>query len=288
MRNQRHYLLSVPIPSSISGSPLRSNDKGDHLSPFVHNDPCSPSASSFPVGPRRLFHFSTEASFCMRPSSSCTITIALAPTSSDTFPTPSVVDDSFYLFLLSNDSLSLTSKPFYKTSSALASSSLAGSTVVGFLTPLLRHLPRTPPLPLVPTVSHLTLPPLLRAPLTAAPTAITPYSNNSSRSRSHSPRRPRSVSSPLATISPHGRNPPPQQRRCPLPQHTMPCRYCHPISPFAASTSCCWQRRIGYQPSLFAATTSVDLAATVALVSLPRQRSTTPFSITISISPSQL
>ncbi|RWW02422.1 hypothetical protein GW17_00034488 [Ensete ventricosum] len=156
MRNQRHYLLSVPIPSSISGSPLRSNDKGDHLSPFVHNDPCSPSASSFPVGPRRLFHFSTEASFCMRPSSSCTITIALAPTSSDTFPTPSVVDDSFYLFLLSNDSLSLTSKPFYKTSSALASSSLVRSTIVGFLTPLSRHLPHAPPLSLVPTVASST------------------------------------------------------------------------------------------------------------------------------------
>ncbi|RRT66202.1 hypothetical protein B296_00027396 [Ensete ventricosum] len=173
----------------------------------------------------------------MRPSSSCTITVALAPTSSDTFPTPSVVDDDFYLFFLSNDSLSLTSKPFYKTS---------------------RH------------------------------TAITPYSNNSSRSRSGSPRRPQSVPSPLATISPHGRSPSPQQRRCPLPQHTMPCRCCHPISPFAASTSCCWQRRVGYPPSLIVATTSVDLAMTAALVSLPRQRSTTPFSIAISISPPQL
>ncbi|RWV83743.1 hypothetical protein GW17_00054612 [Ensete ventricosum] len=99
MRNRRHYLLSVPIPSSIRGSPLRSNDKGDHLSPFVHNDPSSPSASSSPTGPRRLSHFSAEASFCTRSSSSCTITITSAPTSNDTFPTPSAVDDGFYTCL---------------------------------------------------------------------------------------------------------------------------------------------------------------------------------------------
>ncbi|RRT51314.1 hypothetical protein B296_00033094 [Ensete ventricosum] len=150
--NRRHYLLSVLIPSSISGSPLRSNDKGDHLSPFVHNDRSS-STSSFPARPRRLSHFSTEASFCTRPSSSCTIPVASASTSNDTFPTPFIVDDGFYLFLLSNDSLSLTSKPFYKTSSASAFSSPAGSTVVGFLTLLPRHLPRAPPLLSVPAVA---------------------------------------------------------------------------------------------------------------------------------------
>ncbi|RRT51894.1 hypothetical protein B296_00020518 [Ensete ventricosum] len=49
-------------------------------------------------------------------------------------------------------SLSLTSKSFYKTSSVSASSSPVGSTVVGFLAPLLRHLPRAPPLLLVPIV----------------------------------------------------------------------------------------------------------------------------------------
>ncbi|RRT68107.1 hypothetical protein B296_00038617 [Ensete ventricosum] len=76
MRNQRHYLLSVSIPSSISDSSLRSNDKGDHL--------C------------RLSHFSTEAFFCTKPSFSCTITVASAPMSNDTFPTPSAVDDGFY------------------------------------------------------------------------------------------------------------------------------------------------------------------------------------------------
>ncbi|RZR89190.1 hypothetical protein BHM03_00016869 [Ensete ventricosum] len=54
------------------------------------------SAFSSPAGPRRLSHSSTEVSFCMRPSFSCTITFASAPTSSDTFPTPSVVDDGFY------------------------------------------------------------------------------------------------------------------------------------------------------------------------------------------------
>ncbi|RWW22868.1 hypothetical protein BHE74_00025884 [Ensete ventricosum] len=55
-RNRRHYLLSVPIPSSISGSPLRSNDQGDHLSPLVHDGHSSPLASSSPAGPRRLSH----------------------------------------------------------------------------------------------------------------------------------------------------------------------------------------------------------------------------------------
>ncbi|RWW12071.1 hypothetical protein GW17_00024277 [Ensete ventricosum] len=79
MRNQRHYLLSVSIPSSISDSSLRSNDKGDHL--------C------------RLSHFSTEAFFCMKPSFSCTITVASASMSNDTFPTPSAVDDGFYTCL---------------------------------------------------------------------------------------------------------------------------------------------------------------------------------------------
>ncbi|RWV92465.1 hypothetical protein GW17_00045164 [Ensete ventricosum] len=46
---------------------------------------------------RRLSHSSTEASLCMRSSSSCTATIASAPTSNDTFPTPSAADDGFYI-----------------------------------------------------------------------------------------------------------------------------------------------------------------------------------------------
>ncbi|RZS25456.1 hypothetical protein BHM03_00058642 [Ensete ventricosum] len=112
---------------------------------------------SITVCPQRSF-FSIDFLFSRwtRPSSECTITVTSAPTSSDTFPTLAVVDNSFYLFLLSNDSLSLTSKPFYKTSSALASSSLVRSTIVGFLTPLSRHLPHAPPLSLVPTVASST------------------------------------------------------------------------------------------------------------------------------------
>ncbi|RWW16213.1 hypothetical protein GW17_00019917 [Ensete ventricosum] len=47
------------------------------------------------IGPCRLFDFSTKASFT-RPSSSCTTTVTSTPTSSDTFPTPSTVDDGFY------------------------------------------------------------------------------------------------------------------------------------------------------------------------------------------------
>ncbi|RRT69691.1 hypothetical protein B296_00028863 [Ensete ventricosum] len=54
------------------------------------------SAFSSPAGPCRLSHSSTEVSFCTRPSFSCTTTIALAPTSSDTFLTPFAVDDDFY------------------------------------------------------------------------------------------------------------------------------------------------------------------------------------------------
>ncbi|RZS01224.1 hypothetical protein BHM03_00031043 [Ensete ventricosum] len=45
---------------------------------------------------RRLSHSSIEASFYTRLFSSCTITVASAPTSSSTFPTPSTVDDGFY------------------------------------------------------------------------------------------------------------------------------------------------------------------------------------------------
>ncbi|RRT73706.1 hypothetical protein B296_00027848 [Ensete ventricosum] len=96
MRNRRYYLLSVPIPSSISGSPLRSNDQGDYLSPLVHDGHSSPLASSSLVGPRRLSHSFTEASFYTRPSSSYTTTIVSAPTGSGIFPTPYVADDGFY------------------------------------------------------------------------------------------------------------------------------------------------------------------------------------------------
>ncbi|RRT83909.1 hypothetical protein B296_00000075 [Ensete ventricosum] len=46
---------------------------------------------------RRLSHSSTEASLCMRSSSSCIATIASVPTSNDTFPTPSAADDGFYI-----------------------------------------------------------------------------------------------------------------------------------------------------------------------------------------------
>ncbi|RRT36827.1 hypothetical protein B296_00044088 [Ensete ventricosum] len=45
---------------------------------------------------RRLPHSSAKTSFYTRLSSSCTITVASAPTSSDTFPTLSVADDGFY------------------------------------------------------------------------------------------------------------------------------------------------------------------------------------------------
>ncbi|RZR95941.1 hypothetical protein BHM03_00024852 [Ensete ventricosum] len=53
------------------------------------------SATSFLF--HRLSHSSIEASLCMRSSSSCTTTIASAPTSNNTFPTPSVADDDFYI-----------------------------------------------------------------------------------------------------------------------------------------------------------------------------------------------
>ncbi|RZR71898.1 hypothetical protein BHM03_00008460 [Ensete ventricosum] len=49
-----------------------------------------------PLDPVGFLNSSTEALFCMRPSSLCTITIASAPTSSDTFPTSSAADDGFY------------------------------------------------------------------------------------------------------------------------------------------------------------------------------------------------
>ncbi|RWW64878.1 hypothetical protein BHE74_00027844 [Ensete ventricosum] len=65
----------------------------------------SASASSSPTGPCRLSHFSVEASFCTRPFSSCTTTVASVPTSSDTFPTPSVVDDGFYTCSLASSLL---------------------------------------------------------------------------------------------------------------------------------------------------------------------------------------
>ncbi|RWW39402.1 hypothetical protein BHE74_00055274 [Ensete ventricosum] len=45
---------------------------------------------------RRLSHSSAKTSFYTRLSSSCTITVASAPTSSDTFPTLSTADDGFY------------------------------------------------------------------------------------------------------------------------------------------------------------------------------------------------
>ncbi|RZR74751.1 hypothetical protein BHM03_00042475 [Ensete ventricosum] len=61
----------------------------------------SASTSSSPTGPCRLSLF-VEASFCMRPFSSCTTTVASDPTSSDTFPTPSAVDDDFYTHSLAS------------------------------------------------------------------------------------------------------------------------------------------------------------------------------------------
>ncbi|RRT56053.1 hypothetical protein B296_00020236 [Ensete ventricosum] len=44
----------------------------------------------------QLSHSFAKMSFCTRPPSSCTITIASAPTSSGTFPTPFATDDGFY------------------------------------------------------------------------------------------------------------------------------------------------------------------------------------------------
>ncbi|RWW56423.1 hypothetical protein BHE74_00036876 [Ensete ventricosum] len=45
-----------------------------------------------------LSHSSAEVSLCMRPSSLCTTTVASAPMSSGTFPTPSTADDGFYIY----------------------------------------------------------------------------------------------------------------------------------------------------------------------------------------------
>ncbi|RRT33625.1 hypothetical protein B296_00054741, partial [Ensete ventricosum] len=49
-----------------------------------------------PLDPVGFLNSSTEAFFYTRPSSLCSTTVALAPTSNGTFPTPSVADDGFY------------------------------------------------------------------------------------------------------------------------------------------------------------------------------------------------
>ncbi|RWW81562.1 hypothetical protein BHE74_00010028, partial [Ensete ventricosum] len=67
------------------------------------------------LDPVSFLNSSTEAFFCTRPSSLCTTTVASAPTSSGTFPTPSAASS----FSLSNDNKSTTatliSLPFRST-----------------------------------------------------------------------------------------------------------------------------------------------------------------------------
>ncbi|RRT60184.1 hypothetical protein B296_00038380 [Ensete ventricosum] len=65
-----------------------------------------------PAGPRQLSYSSTEASFYTRPSFSCTTTVVSAPTSSDTFPTPSAADDSFYTCLPASSLLAASTALF--------------------------------------------------------------------------------------------------------------------------------------------------------------------------------
>ncbi|RWW11071.1 hypothetical protein GW17_00025349 [Ensete ventricosum] len=52
--------------------------------------------SLLPLDPVGFLNSSTEVFFCTRPSSLCTTTVASAPTSSNTFPTPSAANYDFY------------------------------------------------------------------------------------------------------------------------------------------------------------------------------------------------
>ncbi|RRT51247.1 hypothetical protein B296_00051227 [Ensete ventricosum] len=67
-----------------------------------------------------LSHSSVEVSLCMRPSSLCTTTVASAPMSSGTFPTPSTADDGFYIYSSTKFSLTVNPHQIYDCSDSLA------------------------------------------------------------------------------------------------------------------------------------------------------------------------